>query len=443
MMTFGIFGTRLTTVLTGLLGSVATMAVLACSGAESGSGNELVGLPSGEYSTIGQDIVSGQTSSLDYVVKVVRSGVGTCTGTLLRNNIVLTAGHCTGTVNGGQWVTHRVSNPAGQSATIAQADLVELAGTDLAIARLSDPLPISGQTAGGWVELSYAAPSSLVNQTANCVGYGDGVCSTTGAGAQKKAALKITAGGTNTLTYSANNSNQTLEAGDSGGPCFLSGSLLGVTRTAADDCLSGNQTPAATNADWIRTTTGDLSPHFWTSFSAASDLNLFDFVLPSTFTGGTASWFVSADTLSENSNVQSTSPSPADSGPMALAKGVVVADAWAATRIYSPDDDIGGLLFRYQDTNNHYRIVADPTSVRVEKVAGGAVTVLGTSTPGVNWPSTVDLGVRGTGTTLEVYINGTFRFSVVDSTFRTGRVGFTKTALSNTSFHYLDVIHNG
>jgi hypothetical protein len=152
---------------------------------------------------------------------------------------------------------------------------------------------------------------------------------------------------------------------------------------------------------------------------------------------------VSADALREDSNVQGAAPAFAESGPIALAKNQVVADAWVASRIQSADDDIGGLVLRYQDANNMYRVVADPSSIRIEKISGGVRTVLAQSTPGVAFPSGVEIGARVTGTTIQAFVNGAYRFSATDSTFRTGRVGVTKVALTNTLFHYLDVIHNG
>ncbi|MEM7207318.1 MAG: chitobiase/beta-hexosaminidase C-terminal domain-containing protein, partial [Pseudomonadota bacterium] len=87
-------------------------------------------------------------------------------------------------------------------------------------------------------------------------------------------------------------------------------------------------------------------------------------------------------------------------------------------------DDVG-ILFRYQDSDNYYRLTLDGRFgfTRLEKHVNGQFTPLKTNTHGYELDSTFVLKVRVQGNSIIVYKDDEFIFAVDDSSLPTGSVG--------------------
>jgi hypothetical protein len=109
-------------------------------------------------------------------VLVNHPGYGWCTGTLLQNDLVITAKHCVtfdGTINGPVDLTGSdyvltmgaaISSPA--------SEIITDPNDDVAIIQMSKFMPMNG-TLYNWSRQIYSgSDASLQNQTVNCYGYG-------------------------------------------------------------------------------------------------------------------------------------------------------------------------------------------------------------------------------------------------------------------------------
>jgi hypothetical protein len=110
---------------------------------------------------------------------------------------------------------------------------------------------------------------------------------------------------------------------------------------------------------------------------------------------------------------------------------VIDATAWsdAILRLRMQQNASGtiGLLLRYQDPNNHYRLLFTPTQRRFERVAGGVVTSLWRSSLPTAMNRSNEITVSLLGTALGVFQNSIAACEVVDSSFTAGTVGLCRT----------------
>jgi len=102
--------------------------------------------------------------------------------------------------------------------------------------------------------------------------------------------------------------------------------------------------------------------------------------------------------------------------------------AWTDYRlrgtIRSTDDDAIGLVFRYQDGNNHYRFDwrKQQDLRRLMKVSGGTSVVIQQDSVPYESSDSYRLDIRAQGTTLEVLIDGKPIFSAQDTSFSSGTI---------------------
>jgi hypothetical protein len=101
-----------------------------------------------------------------------------------------------------------------------------------------------------------------------------------------------------------------------------------------------------------------------------------------------------------------------------------------------------GVILRYQDPQNYYRIyrMTGGTSVlRISKIVGGVETVLAsTSMPNPTKNVFFRLEGRAAGQTITLSLDGTLRATATDSTFASGVPGILIQNGSATSFHRAD-----
>lgn len=119
-------------------------------------------------------------------------------------------------------------------------------------------------------------------------------------------------------------------------------------------------------------------------------------------------------------------------------------DYVATTNVSYTDDDYIGLLFRYQDTDNYYRVLISSQAqiVRLDKVLNGKTEILA-SYDEEEWPAcTFSITVAALKDTLTVYLNDIKFFHVQDSQFSHGKVGFFTCSNKGLFCDYLRIYKN-
>jgi len=156
---------------------------------------------------------------------------------------------------------------------------------------------------------------------------------------------------------------------------------------------------------------------------------------------GESDWFVDGGYLNQISNIGANSM-----GTHAVA-GEANWDNYTLTaKVVSTDDDYIGVLFRYQNAGNFYRLSLSSQAgrIRLEKRVDGILYTIEQVT--MMWPlCTYNITVDVQDETIMAYLNQIKYFDIVDTSFGSGRVGFT-TINNNGSFFddiavydYLDI----
>ena len=170
--------------------------------------------------------------------------------------------------------------------------------------------------------------------------------------------------------------------------------------------------------------------------------------------GGPSAWSVRDGALVNDSNIYGN-PDPPDglenpyTGTMAVVKGVSGADCTFTVTCTPKDDDGLGVLFRYQDEGNFYRVLSIVDGgnggpiTRLDKWENGSFTVLASTTDKVYTPNASNvIRICGIGSTLNVYLNDTTTpiLTASDRTYTSGRVGVSLYALAPVAFTRLELV---
>ena len=164
------------------------------------------------------------------------------------------------------------------------------------------------------------------------------------------------------------------------------------------------------------------------------------YLLPGTLSAGNYELrlFAGAYTRLATSNTLTVSVS-SNSPPIVLANSTSngsnagllppVAREWSdydlRVNLRSMNNNSIGVMFRYQDDRNYYRLVWNQKSKfrQLEKIENGIPTVLAKDTVGYVKGRNYQAQIIAQGTTLKVFIDGAQIFSVTDSTFSEGTIG--------------------
>ncbi len=144
---------------------------------------------------------------------------------------------------------------------------------------------------------------------------------------------------------------------------------------------------------------------------------------------GSSNWFVEGGYLNQISDIGANSL-----GTHAVA-GLASWDNYTlSANLISTDDDYIGVLFRYQNAGNYYRLVISSQAGRIylQKRVEGILETMDQLT--MMWPlCTYNIAVDVQNDSITVYLNNEQYFAVLDTSFEAGRVGFT-TIYNNGSF---------
>lgn len=160
---------------------------------------------------------------------------------------------------------------------------------------------------------------------------------------------------------------------------------------------------------------------------------------------GPSAWLALPGAVLQTSNIYGgsiTGAEPDKPGTVALVKA---SEGWTDVRVRvafrSMDDDAIGVVFRYVDQDNFYRVSFDRERSyrRLVKKVAGVITVLWEDGETYNSGQSYELRIDAFGGRLIGHLDGELLFNVRDEDIRAGRAGFYCWANTHARFEALDV----
>ena len=399
-----------------------------------------------------EEIVNGWVYDSDRDV-MVTFPAGLCSGTLLRNDTVLTAKHCVstdGTPNGPWAAANTIlvtqDGPgASNGAVSAVTTVARLWTEDVAMLQLTTPMTMEGRATGAFTQIWGEPQANIEGQATLCQGWGLNTC-TTGAGILRSGLMSADTVGAQFISYGTLGTfNQLQWRGDSGSSCRLPvfeephlRKALGVQTTGLCGTVA-NETGPDRYRDWAHATMAFWEGDFLDDFSSALAYEVEE---PASMIQGPTNWFRWGNALVENSNAY-TSGSNYE-GSRYISSTEVVNDAFVSVRVSSPDNDGAGLVFRYVDDEHYYRLSFDEQRnfARIVRRSGNSwVTIAEDTTFSIDWSSTPKITFAAADNYFAGYVDDVMVISGFDDdhSYTAGRVGIYKWGLTNTVFDDLEI----
>lgn len=230
------------------------------------------GVSSVDVGTRRDEVLGGSaaaTESRVFLLDVRGSGASICSAVLVTPLALLTAAHCVDPARHGSPLTVRALNkPDTSSLTMADTTLVSsirrhpmwnnsMSESPYDIAVIALATPITTVTPATMVG---ALPSGLMGRQVQVVGYGRTAESMpSSSGTRRAAAMTVTSIDSRTISFG--NSSLGLCVGDSGGPSFFNGEVVGIhSRANGDVCGSGIDMRVDVNRAFIDQALRELDP---------------------------------------------------------------------------------------------------------------------------------------------------------------------------------------
>jgi len=156
-----------------------------------------------------------------------------------------------------------------------------------------------------------------------------------------------------------------------------------------------------------------------------------------------SAWTVTGGQLLQSSNIYGGSTDgsdPVKPGTYLHAGNVSWTDYEFSVRLRSLDDDALGIMFRYQDGQNYYRLSMDRQRAyrRLVKVVNGTTTVLAQDGVAYAENQWYDIKVAAVLDRVRVYVDGVLLFDVLDSSITSGKIALY--AWGNDNSYFDDVL---
>lgn len=395
-----------------------------------------------------EEIIGGVVWDSDRDV-MVAGPTDLCTGTLLRNDVVLTGKHCVstdGTVDG-PWLdpSDMTVTQDGPGASLgAQRSVTEIVrnpGMDVAVMRLASPFSIDGSTLGESTQILATPQSEVVGQVVLCQGFGRDTCDS-GAGTLRAGLVELASSNAGLLTYHPWSGLDWIQwAGDSGGSCrygaLSSASLQKVLGVASFGACGTQAIEIGPDLyrDWavgeMNAWAGlEFNDGFWWPYFYEVDV-------PPGMISGPPAWIRTGGVLTENTNAYTNTPF--SEGTRYINRREVASDSIVHVTVSSADNDAAGLVLRYRDSTHYYRLSFDEQrrTARIVRRSGSNWTVIAERTDfDIDWSSSPRISFYASGAVLVGMVDGNLVLGGVDDIdgYTAGRAGMYTWGLTGATF---------
>ena len=160
---------------------------------------------------------------------------------------------------------------------------------------------------------------------------------------------------------------------------------------------------------------------------------------------GPSQWVVTAGTFTQSSTIYATVAGPDQPGTLVIGGSPNWRDIQISVGMHSDAGEAIGIVFRYQDADNHYRFAMDANAGyrRLVKKAGGVVSVLWQDGVAFAPAQTHEVTLRAVGSRLSGSMDGATLFAVDDGDLGRGQVGLYCSANPGARFERILVADAG